>query len=508
MSANIGRDDANVNQSAATPILRLSSSLPDQSSPYARSIILDQLVPLGSTPASAKAASRQELRTKNDPSEQEVKRPSRLRPLSFSVREKSLADLERAVERASRVPETACSTAKVRSTSPGQSVKNAGKGGKKKEGVTRLPEIRNSSGNNTARPVYAAKPHGGDVGTFASELGSSRLHAYEQKIKRVPTLSSLSPSNKVGWPSLQKEVFRVMREASKSACITSSVRPAPRGKVTRDSGMDGMKKEVHTAESSADNSNNPTREFSSPRCMVARLDFGSEIEGTSSSDALSVACLAEAKFKKFYTLETDREQGVWLVDRSKSRTSDVRLAERSKSHNSDTQLVDRSKSQNSDVQLVDRSKYQNNDIQLLDRSKSQNSDIQVVERSKSQNSDIQLVDRSKSQNSDIQMVYRSKSQNNDIQLVDKSKSRTSDVRLVDRPEFQTTDVLESGFSHKDDMSAISACSTQSLYSQDDGGNTTDDAVNLPESDTEEVSADKLSQRQLVPEMQKDTDWQF
>ena len=467
MSANIGTDDANVNQSAATSILRLSSSLPNQTSPYARRIILDQLVPLGLTPASAKVARRQELRMKNDPSEQEVKRPSRLRPLSFSVREKSLADLERAVERASRVPETACSTAKVRSTSPGQSAKNAGKGGKKKEGVTRLPEIRNSSGNNTARPVHAAKPHGGDVGTFASELGSSRLHAYEEKIKRVPTLSSLSPSNKVGWPSLEKEVFRVMREASKSACITSSVRPAPRGKVTRDSGMDGMKKEVHTAESSADNSDNPTREFSSPRCMVARLDFGSEIEGTSSSDALSVACLAEAKFKKFYTRETDREQGVWLVERSKS--------------------------QNSDIQLVDRSKSQNSDVQLVDRSKSQNSDIQVVERSKSQNRDIQVVERSKSQN-------------NDIQLVDRSKSRTSDVRLVDRPEFQTTDVLESGFSHND-MSAVSACSTQSLYSQDEGGNTTDDALNLPESDTEEVFADKLSQRQLVPEMQKDTDWQ-
>ena len=201
--------------------------------------------------------------------------------------------------------------------------------------------------------------------------------------------------------------------------------------------------------------------------MVARLDFGSEIEGTSSSDALSVACLAEAKFKKFYTRETDREQGVWLVERSKS--------------------------QNSDIQLVDRSKSQNSDVQLVDRSKSQNSDIQVVERSKSQNRDIQVVERSKSQN-------------NDIQLVDRSKSRTSDVRLVDRPEFQTTDVLESGFSHND-MSAVSACSTQSLYSQDEGGNTTDDALNLPESDTEEVFADKLSQRQLVPEMQKDTDWQ-
>ena len=463
MSANTGTDDANVNQSAATPILRLSSSLPNQSSPYARSIILDQLVPLGPTPASAKAASRKEL----------------LRALSFSVREKSLADLERAIERASR--ETACSTAKVRSTSPAQSAKKAGKGGKKKEGVIRLPEIRNSSGNYTAGPVYAAKPHGGDVGTFASELGSSRLHAYEQKIKRVPTLSSLSPSNKVGWPGLEKEVLRVMREASKSACITSSVRPAPRGKVIRDSGMDGRKKEVHTAESSADNSDDPTGELSSPRCRIARSDFGSEIEGASSSDALPVACPVEAKLKNVYTRETDREQGVWLVDRSKSRTSDVRL--------------------------VDRSKSQNSDVQLMDRSKSWTSDVRLVDRSKSQNSDVQLVDKSKSQNNDTQLVDRSKSQNSDVQLVDKSKSQTSDVRLVDRPKFQSTDVLESGSSHKDDMSAVSACSTQSLYSQDDGGNTTDDAVNLPESDTEEVSADKLSQRQLVPAMQEDTDWQ-
>ena len=523
------KNNENVNQSAAIPSRYSSSSFSNQSSPYSRHIILDKLLPEVPLSAGMRAINGQSLgkfeKVKKHAHNKTVQRLPKIGPLSSSLK-KSLNDFEVDVKGESRVSETVCSMPPVKPTFPGQSTEKAGMDRKKKECVTSLPEIRKSSGKFITPPLYAAESFEDGFDKLVRELSSKVLRPHEQKLDRLPKLNTLSSSRKAGCAKLEKGVLKRTKGTSKSTGIKLSVDPVPKGKSTKKTEVDGINNQVHTTMPSEDDSAQPTSQLGSPRRSVAGTASGSETESAFRSEASSEACSRELKFKNSQkrcrnskikrgavASESNLEEGVQLGDKLKSQTSDMQLVEnRPKSQTSDVQLVmDRPQSQSSDAQLdVDRPKSQTSNKQLVvGRPKSQTSDVQlVVGRPKSQTSDVQLVVvRPKSQTSDVQQVEeRSKSQTSAVQVMDRPicqtceiqldrpESETSDIPLVDRSESQTPDELECRFSDKGALSAVSACSTHSLQSLDDGGNTTDDAEDLPESDSDEFSPDRLSLR--------------
>ena len=608
---------------------RCSTIHPSQSSPYAKPIVLDKLLPLRPVAARVKAPSNKQVgnvgkvKKKNCP-KQEAKLPASIWPLSSL--KGSLASLEKDARRISRVSETVCSMPIVKSGFQGQR-KKAGDGGKKKECT--LPKISTKSGKFTLPPSYTANSLGNGCGIKSDDVCSGVLHPYEQKASRMPRSNLSSSTKKVGWAGLEKGRLKGTREASKSDCMTPSVKLTSQEKDTSKAGTDGINK-VSRAPKPPDKL---ICRLSYSKHSVARPASRCRIKSFPRSEASTEECSHAMKFQKSqkqlinpqikrgalanesdYRVVVrldDRSQtsAVQLVERSKSQTSDVQLVEMCKSQNNDVQLVNRSKSQTPDVRLVERSKSQKSDVQLMgwpksrapdvqlvDRSKSQISDAQpqdrpesqthdaqlvahrpksytsdvqlagrstsqasdaqlkdrfnsqtsnvhrpksqasalkLVHASKSQTSDVQLADmlkpqtshvqllhRSKSQTSDVLLVHRPKSQVSGLQLVHKSKSQASAQQLVhrpksqtfdvhlmrwlksqasylqleDRPESQTCNVHESKSSAQDDLSSVSACSMHILHSLGDGGNTTDDAEDLPESDNEEVLPKWLSQQ--------------
>lgn len=441
-------------------------------------------------PASVKAASSKELenvgRAKKNPSRQIVKRPPELRPWSSSVKG-SLTDLEEAVLGARRVTETVCGTPIVKLTSPGQGAKKAGKGRKKKESVTSLPEIRKCSGKfTTPQLVYEGESFGDGFGKAARDLSSSVLHPREQKARLVSKLSLPSSSVKVGCADVERKVPRLKREDSNSTVMKSSVKPHPPRKSTKKVGVNGIKKDGHAARPSAWSFDEPTSKLSCPGRLVAESTSGSGIKSASWSKAISEACSPGPKFQKSQKQcrnfkinrggvagGSDREKGVWMADKPKSQTSKVQQVEK------------RPEPQTSKVKHVDK------------RPKSQTSKVQVVgERPKSQISNVKVVkEMSKSQTSQMWPARESpKSEISNVQFVDeKPKFQVSRTQLAEeRSKSQTSDVPASSGSKEDALFAVSACFTHSLHSQDDGGNTTDDAEDLPESENEEFFLDRLS----------------
>jgi len=334
------------------------------------------------------------------------------------------------------------------------------------------------------------------------EFEKAKKHPYDQEVKRPPRLKPLPSSLRKDLNGPEK-AFRGASRVSDNACSTPIDKPTPPEQSTKKARKGEKKKQCVIILPEIRKSSG---KITSPPLHAAEF-LGNRFRKVDNGLSSKVLHQDEQKIKRISKkvgragLEKEVLRGTMGTSKSAGITSSSNQVFQGKGTKK-TEMDGKNKR----LHAAEDSYELTSELSSTKRSvvgsalgsaaarESDHKEGNRLEDNRPRSRDVQPEGRLEFQASDVQPEDGLETQTSRVQLEDRPESQTSDVQLEDRPESPTSDVQESRSSDNDGLSVVSVRSIHSFYSLDDGGNTTDDAEDLPESDSEDLSLHRLSQR--------------